>query len=116
MNAYTITRNQAAAIEKAVSALWLKDSEEYVLSVNVYYYADDEELCQLDDAKTQLVSISAKRPRPDAAEENAQQDAAYLYCKAAADVLGEKSRSLPWDCLGNGADGDIYSLEFTISD
>lgn len=111
----TITRETAAELIKRIEATWKADTSEYISDVYCTAYNDEDEIVDLADATRVIITIDATRPAANKGAEDAQQDAAWEYCRCAADLMGVRTWDIPWDCEGNGADGDLYSMEFTLA-
>ena len=111
----TITRETAAELVKRIETAWLAETSEYISDVYCTAYDAEDEIVELADAARVVITIDATRPAANKAAEDAQQDAAWEYCRIAADLLDVRPWDIPWDCEGNGADGDVYSMEFTLA-
>ena len=111
----TITRETAAELIKRIENAWMADSSEYISDVDCTAYNAEDEIVDLAYASHVVITIDATRPSANKSAEDAQQDAAQKYCRIAADLLGVRTWNITWDCEGNGADGDLYSMKFILA-
>jgi hypothetical protein len=109
-----INLKEAVALISAIEAAWQAEDSDLISSVYWNAYAAEEELSTLDNASRLTVTINAARPAHTKAAEDAQQEAAARYLKIAAEILHAPESCLPWTCTGNGADGDLYEMNFSI--
>ena len=111
----TNPRETAAELIKRIENAWMADSSEYISDVDCTAYNGADEIVDLADASHVVITIDATRPAANKPAEDAQQDAAWKYCRIAADLLGVRPLNIPWDCEGNGADGDLYGMKFILA-